>query len=514
MSSLSISQCASLYAVDEFFIRFVVNKLDIDAIDIPFESLGIIFEEVLFYKEQFSFLGEFQKPEMSDKCIVFYLSYDSKSKRGNAWRVTEFALKSIRIPKDDNNKIHIEEDRIWLTKKRKWKTDTAYKKYVYVEYGHEDWEGGTKYCIVIPFSAILNTPPSFNPVIRKNDLFYLDYGKPSGAEIIESHEFYDLVKDKVWGYCIVDKHGYQLTRYYKWISCNKDGSIWASYQDRYWAGKDYVYYNERGSIRSSAKYESNNGFSEGFCCVNADSGSNSWGAINREGEVVIDYQYRSMKPFKDGISEVSQWSTSGYINKEGKAVTKSGKLLISKTGETYSFAWLDNGKYRTDTLHMFTIDGEDLCYKLNGPTSDRNAPFFGVSDDGHIGYLNYNYDIVIPLVYKEASRFYNGIARVVTDDGQVIFLNGLNQLQNITQDDFEKNKKEQEEIENRRAEALRRGVDALFPKTSPYRYYTVHYTEWNGLKKVYRVRAKTEQEAIDKFWDSGVQFGANINFVD
>lgn len=512
MNSLSISQCASLYAVDEFFIQFVINKLDIDAIDIPFESLGIIFEEVLFYKEQFSFLGEFQKPEMNDKCIVFYLSYDINSKRGNAWKVTEFALKSIRIPKENQGKIHIEEDRIWLTKKRKWKIDTAYKEYVYVEYGHEDWGGDTKYCIVIPFSAILNTPPSFKPVLRKNDLFYLDYGKPSGTEIIESHEFYDLVKHYLLGYCIVDKHGYQLTHYYKWVSCNKDGSIWASYEHQNWAGKDYVYYNERGSIRSSAKYESNNGFSEGLCCV--EKYSNSWGAINSEGEVIIDYQYRSMKPFNGGISEVTQnvLDESGYINKEGKAVTKSGKLLISKAGETYSFAWVDKGKYRTNTLHMFTIDGEDLCYRLNGSADDRI--FFGVTDDGHIGYLNYNYDIIIPLFYKEASRFYNGIARVVTDDGQVIFLNSLNQVLNITQDDFEKNKRVQEEIANRRAEALRRRVDNLFPNTSPYRYYTVHYTEWNGMKKVYRTRAKTKEEAIDNFWDSGVQFGANIDFVD
>jgi hypothetical protein len=275
------------------------------------------------------------------------------------------------------------------------------------------------------------------------------------------------------------------------------------------AGKSYAYYNERGSIRTSAKFYSKKEFTEGLCCVDAGhvSFSDTWGAINREGDVIIDYQYRSMKPFIGGICEVTLLNEPGYINKEGKAVTENGKLLISKSGETYSFAWVDKGKYRTDTLHMFSIEGEDLCYRLNGPAYDRNAPFFGVSDDGHIGYLNFKNDIVIPLIYKEASRFYNGIARVVTDDGRVLFINGLNQILDITQEEFEKNKEDQEEIENRRSEALH-------PKLSPYRYYTVHYTAWNGMKMVYRTKAKTKEDAIDDFWDSGVQFGANIDFVD
>lgn len=509
MNSFSISQCAALFKVDETFMRFVMNKLDINTIDIPFESLGAIFEEVLFYKEQFEFLGIFDNPTKTDKCFVFNLSYDIKSKRGNAWYVTDYSIKNIQILNDQTT-IYIEEDNKKLTKKKKWQRDIAYKDYVYVECGHEEWNEDKNYCVVIPISSMIGTPPVFHPVIRKNDIFYLDYGQLTEKEILESHELYDLVKDSWRGYCIVDKQGFRITRYYKWISCNKDGSIWASQTDRFWSGKYYVYYNERGSIRTSAKYESKNEFSEGICCVNADSGSfsSSWGAINCEGEVVIDYRYRSMKLFCNGICEVTTLNDPGYINKEGKAVTKDGKLLLSKYGETYSFAWVDKGKYRTDTRHMFTIDGEDLCYRLNGPAYDRNAGFFGVSDDGHIGYLNSDNDIVIPLIYKEASRFYNGIARVVTDDGRVLFLNGHNQVVHMTQEDFEISKREQEEIENRRFEAIRN------PTPSPYRYYTVHYTAWNGLKMVYRTKAKTKEEAIDDFWNSGVQFGANIDFVD
>lgn len=502
MNSFSISQCAALFKVDETFVRFVMNKLDINTIDIPFESLGVFFEEVLFYKEQFDFLGVLDKPTTNDKCLVFYLSYDDESKRGNAWCVTDFAIKTIRIPFDET-KIHIEEDKKWFTKKKKWLDDLAYKDYVYVDYGHEEWEGDKNYCIVVPISSLLRNPPVFHPVIRKNDLFYVDYGQLTEKEILESHEYYDLVKDSRRGYCILDKQGNRITRFYRWIRCNKDGSIWATQKDKGWAGKS-AYYNERGSIRSSVKYESDNGFSEGLCCVSVN---NSWGAIDREGKVVIDYKYQSMKPFSSGISEVTILDRPGYINKEGKAVTKNGKLLISKSGETYSFAWVNKGKYRTDTLHMFTIEGEDLCYRLNGPAYDDDAFYFGVSDDGHIGYLNFNNDIIIPLIYKEASRFYNGIARVVTDNGRVLFLNGLNRILDVTQEEFERKKEEQEEIENRRVEALR-------PKPSPYRYYTVHYTAWNGMKMVYRTKAKTKEEAIDDFWDSGVQFGANIDFVD
>lgn len=513
MTPISVAQCAALFQVDETFVRFVANKLNINTIDIPFESLDHIFEEVLFYKEQFSFLGEFDRPTTIDKCIVFYLSYDIRSKRGNSWHVKDYALKTIQTL--ENSNIYIKEDEKCLSKKRKYGFDSAYEGYVYVKNGNEDLESviSDNYCIVIPINSIFKNPPVFHPIIRYNNLFYLDYGKMAFDEVIEAHEYYDLVKTSYGEYSIVDKQGFRITRHYRKIYCNKDGSIWASKQRRYWTGNHYTYYDKYGSIKTSPKFESYSDFSEDRCSVEVvdynSSPSHLWGSINCFGDVAINYCYKSIKNFIGGVCEVTIWNSSGYINKDGKAITQSGKVLVSKSGETYSFAEIENGKYVTDTRHIFSIEGEDLGYKINDSASDGDVPYLGLANDGHVGYLNKEWDVAIPLIYKEATRFYDGVARVVTDEGRVLFITKFNQKLEIDQEAFDKIKTSVEDVENRRLEALR-------IRQSPHRcrIYNVYYTAWNGMKMVYSTNARNEKEAIDNFWDSGVQFGANIDYVD
>ena len=239
-------------------------------------------------------------------------------------------------------------------------------------------------------------------------------------------------------------------------------------------------------------------------------GATSWGVLNSSGEVVVDYKYDSATAFSNGICEVKVLDNCGFINREGKAVTETGKLLISNSGETYDFAYIDKGKYRTDSLHIFTIDGKDLGYSVKGLSyNHQDAPYFGITEDGHIGFLTREYDIVIPLIYNEASRFYNGITRVVTDDGEVVFLNGKNEPISITPQEFNDMKAEVEKVEQRRYDAL-----TPTPPSSTRRTYRVYYTDWNGIKKVYQTDASSKQSAIENFWDSGIPFGVNVDFVE
>ncbi len=46
------------------------------------------------------------------------------------------------------------------------------------------------------------------------------------------------------------------------------------------------------------------------------------------------------------------------------------------------------------------------------------------------------------------------------------------------------------------------------------RLYTVHFTDWNGIKKYYQTYANSKQEAEKNWWNSGVKFGANIDYID
>jgi hypothetical protein len=55
--------------------------------------------------------------------------------------------------------------------------------------------------------------------------------------------------------------------------------------------------------------------------------------------------------------------------------------------------------------------------------------------------------------------------------------------------------------------------NTVMPSDNRRRTYTINYTEWNGLKKVYRTMASSKEEAVENFRNAGVQFGAHINSI-
>ena len=122
-----------------------------------------------------------------------------------------------------------------------------------------------------------------------------------------------------------------------------------------------------------------------------------------------------------------------------------------------------------------------------------------------VGYLNDQYDIVIPLIYADISHFWSGVAKATTPDGRIVFLNTENQVQNITIDEFEN-------LKVLTKKALEEKINAV--SSRQYRTYNIHFIDWNGMKKLYQTRAKSKDEAIDNFWHSGVKFGAVIESVD
>lgn len=108
--------------------------------------------------------------------------------------------------------------------------------------------------------------------------------------------------------------------------------------------------------------------------------------------------------------------------------------------------------------------------------------------------------------YKEVGPTILGATRVLTDDDKILFINEKKELINITQAEFD----EIWEETIREAELKIQSARSKLKR----RIYTIHFTEWNGIHKIYRTMASSILEAEENFWSSGVKAGTFINSID
>mgnify|MGYP003295705783 CR=1 FL=1 len=500
MKYLSISQCASLFAVDETFVNYVCNRFNIRKPEIELNDIGKILEELLLYREQYTFLGKFRNCELNkgDKCICFELEESHFSTSGKDWHVTKVFVKEA----------HFHPHHSWLLLEDIAPLTNRYQSIecMYGGIGDED----RIQVMVLPMSNLSLSPPIFNPIIRNGNLYYLDYGKLSDSELISNYRYYDIVRNVNNGYCVLNKEGFRLTEFSTDIHWDDSGAFWLAKEDR-WYGKLYAYFNQYGSIRTFHKFNSFHRFSENLCAVSYKYSCKYWGFIDCEGALAIDFYYDDVdeKGFYWGICKVELGSYEGYIDTNGKAVTTSGELLISNAGETYAFAKFVHGKYITNKGQVFSSDGVDLGYAIQDLLGDC-YPIKAISSDGGVGYVNDHYEIVIPLIYKDTGPRVNGIIKVVTKDDVTLFVNENNELTGITQEEFD----EMLEIAIKDAEIKFNQKNHSTNITSSRRIFTIHFTEWNGLRKIFRTTASSSREAEENFWNSGVKAGAYINSID
>lgn len=113
-------------------------------------------------------------------------------------------------------------------------------------------------------------------------------------------------------------------------------------------------------------------FSESLACVCLDG---KYGYINKEGEVVIPFQYTSAGIFSEGLARVSLGGKSGYIDKSGEVV------ITGDYTEVYDFS-----------------DGMAL-----------------VKQNDKYGYIDKTGKMVIPARYGMAGFFNDGFAWVLKD---------------------------------------------------------------------------------------------------
>jgi len=179
-------------------------------------------------------------------------------------------------------------------------------------------------------------------------------------------------------------------------------------------------------------------FSEGLACVPTndvtmkfpfEGNSNpefKWGYINKKGETVIDFKFKTANAFCEGLAAVQETERrsdlppdtdrSGYINKTG------AYAIPPKFDSAYNFSE-GLARVRTGREMAFINKNGDIVFTVtNGFWADKfseglaNVSIRKGSGPEAWGYINRKGDFVIKPQFQQAKPFYHGLAKV--------FLNG------------------------------------------------------------------------------------------
>ncbi len=127
----------------------------------------------------------------------------------------------------------------------------------------------------------------------------------------------------------------------------RDATSFRNSKAKVWEGDKYAYINRYGALVTPWKEEPDN--------YRAVKYKGFYGYVNKNGKLVIDYQFRKAYDFKDGIAKVSpdmlRWA---IINKKGKYISDfydeisdfDGSVAIVKKEGSYGFIGID-GKFRS-----------------------------------------------------------------------------------------------------------------------------------------------------------------------
>ncbi len=173
--------------------------------------------------------------------------------------------------------------------------------------------------------------------------------------------------------------------------------------DRYWGFMD-----KRGHWVVPPKYDEV-GTSErcGWWCESSAGGfcqercavclNNKWGFIDKSGREVIPLIYDDVSHFSEGLAAVRQGSNYGYIDRDGKVA-----IPIKLDMTPYSYKSEESGE-ANGTIRYYANSVSHL-YFSNGRALYREGDKYG--------YIDKTGKVVIPVQYRCASAFEEGLAKV------------------------------------------------------------------------------------------------------
>lgn len=180
------------------------------------------------------------------------------------------------------------------------------------------------------------------------------------------------------------------------------------------------------------KYENLSVFSNGLAPAKLNG---KFGFIDRKGKVIIPFEYETESHFyKCGLAEVRKNNKYGFIDKSGKVIIplEFEKVRDNKADEFVCA--MKNGKWA-----FFSCEGKQLTefefdQITESPYSESSYTYFEnglclVKKNGKLGYLNSNFQTVIPFgKYQESKTFDLSKRAVVKSKGKYGLINAMDEF--------------------------------------------------------------------------------------
>jgi len=120
-----------------------------------------------------------------------------------------------------------------------------------------------------------------------------------------------------------------------------------------WKGSEVGFANEAGKIIIPCKYKDTLGFSEGLAAV--ENKNNLWGFIDKNNNVVINFQYDECNSFRENLACVGLNNKKGFINKDGKIIIP---LIYDDVGN------FEESYPANENIKLAVVKLNDKFYKL------------------------------------------------------------------------------------------------------------------------------------------------------
>lgn len=150
-------------------------------------------------------------------------------------------------------------------------------------------------------------------------------------------------------------------------------------------------------------------FWEGLAIVRLNG---KWGAINSEGEIVIEPKYDKLRGYSEGYGTYTLRDQEGYIRSDGTEIAPPPFEGFDVFSEGLAAVWT-NGKFGfVNEDYELVIETQ---FDMVGNFSEGRAAVYpnGKCGVGNCGYINRQGELVIPCDYQYGDPFIGGAARVI-----------------------------------------------------------------------------------------------------
>ena len=170
-------------------------------------------------------------------------------------------------------------------------------------------------------------------------------------------------------------------------------------------GGQYGFINTSGDFVIDPRFDFASAFSENLAAVRDDG---LWGYVSTDGEVVIDLRFSDARSFSENLAAVETHEGWVYINKGGEEVINP------------DFQVTDAGEFSNGLAPVQTTEGWGYINKNGSPEITPKYESAGVfsqgrawvMEDGYIGFIDVNGEVVIPYQFAEVKPFNEDISAV------------------------------------------------------------------------------------------------------